>query len=145
MSEEKKNKMKHIDAIILTIVLVGVLVWMAWPIIPIHVSSPDSTQANVQLSDFSDDSANSWIEVRVQLKNIGGETAHDVSVRITCCDQNDTQLFDNTLLTFPSLNAGETCSGEYSIYLTGDEAYVTHDITVSWGSGENSYFRMTKV
>ena len=172
---EKKNKMKHIDAILMLGIVAVLLVWGFWPVLmpgeveqgivimyPANVvldSFEDSLILPMETLHMSDGDDDGWplveidthkcayVNVIFQLNNTGDEIAKDVSCFVKCCDQNGTILFSQ-LFTFDDLGPNSTASGEYKVYIWDlDEAmYVTHNIEVRWSpQGVNTYVKLTEM
>ena len=98
----KKNKGKHVKAVLVIIIIAVFLTWMFWPSIMMEEELIIVYPANVVLASFYDgdntfDGGYLWsgMEVEIQpgyvcvsfeLKNTGDEDAMDVSCFIRCCD-----------------------------------------------------------
>ena len=167
---EKKNKMKHIDMIILLGIVAVLLVWGFWPVLmpgEVEQGVVIVYPANVVLDSFDDKVFgaalsvipidNPWglhvtvryVDVSFELNNTGDEIAKDVSCFIKCCDQNGTILFAQLFMfndIEPYAVGKIPASRTYHVPVSDEVIYVTHSINVQWSpQGGNMYTKLTEL
>jgi hypothetical protein len=102
--------------------------------------------ANVELYRFSDLKTNNSVNVEIWVKNIGEETAKDVSVFVRVRNQNGTVAYMDQLdLTWQILSDNESSSATYTVHYGPKDVYLESAIEVRWSTGMHSYLKKTEL
>jgi len=122
--------------------IVDLLLVVALVALLLYYNVPKEKQpANVVMVSFLDLYGDNRANIEIWIKNLGEQTAYNISIFIRCRDQNGSLLFNGTIYpTQTFLRANETSTAFCSIYLD-NATKVYYTIEIRWNGGVNIEYK----